>query len=130
MAIYTGRDGILKFDGDVQGKVKSWTLEASLAMLDITELGFDTVENVAGLKSYSGSATILYHNDNNALANVLDNIFTDGVPTRANLEFIWGTKTIKFLAFVTGASLSMAAGELMTADITFTNAGDVFAVTL
>lgn len=125
MAIYTGKDGKIIFDGDTQVRCKSWTLDASLAMLDTTELSKDTVQNEAGLKSFSGSATIMYHNDNNRLARMLDNIFTKDTPTKAEVEFQWGDKTIKFNAFVTSASLSMTTGEIMTADVSFTAAGDL-----
>lgn len=125
MAIYTGVNGKIIFDGDSQVRVKSWTLDASLAMLDTTELGKDSVQNEAGLKSFSGTANIMYHNDNNRLARMLDNIFTKSVPVPSQVEFQWGDKTIKFNAFVTSASLSMATGEIMTADVTFTAAGDL-----
>lgn len=125
MAIFTGKDGSITFAGDVQTRVKNWTLEGSLAVLDTTELGNDAVQNEAGLKSYSGSATIMYHNENNRLSNMLNNLFTTGVPAKATVRFDWGAKGVSFNAFVTSASLAMTTGEIMTADVTFTSAGDV-----
>lgn len=130
MATYTGRDGSITFDGDTQTKVKNWSLEASMAVLDATELGDDTVNNVAGLKSYSGSATIMYHDDNQRLARMLDNLIRKGVPSEANVRFDWGSKGIAFTAFITNATITCSVGEIMTAAVTFTNKGDVLFTSL
>lgn len=130
MATYTGRDGSITFDGDAQTKVKNWSIDASMAVLDATQLGDDTVNNEAGLKSYSGSATIMYHDDNQRLAKMLDNLIRTGVPAAATVRFDWGSKAIAFTAFVTNVSIACSVNEIMTADITFTNKGDVTFVSL
>tara|TARA_B100001939_G_C16795950_1_gene553445 strand:+ start:241 stop:633 length:393 start_codon:yes stop_codon:yes gene_type:complete len=130
MTIYTGKDGSFKFDGQTQIRVKSWSIDASLAMLEVTRLGDDAVQNEAGLKSFTGSATLMYHDDDTTLSSMLDNIFTKDEPTKAAAVFEWGAKRIKFNAFITSATLGMSTGEIMTADVSFTNADDLSAITL
>lgn len=130
MTIYTGKDGSFQFDGQTQIRVKSWSIDASLAMLEVTRLGDDAVQNEAGLKSFTGSATLMYHNDDTSLSSMLDNIFTKDEPTKASAVFQWGFKRITFNAFVTSATLGMSTGEIMTADVSFTNADGLSVINL
>lgn len=128
--IFTGKDGSFVFAGDTQLHVRNWTVEGSLALLDVTVLDDDTVSNEAGLKSFSGSCTVMYHEDDTTLANMLDNIFLGGEPLKAKASFRWSNKKIEFICFITSASIAVSAGEIITADVSFTSSGDVSAVTL
>ena len=129
--VITGKDGSFAFAGGVLAHVRNWTVEGSLGLLDVTQLGDDAVQNEAALKSFSGSCTILYNEEaNNNLSSTLDNIFLSGEPLKAKASFRWKTKKIEFNAFITSATIAASAGEIITADVTFTAAGDVTAVTL
>lgn len=130
--VITGKDGSFAFAGGVLAHVRNWTVEANLGLLDVTLLGDDAVQNEAALKSFSGSCTVLYNEEvGNNLNTTLDNIFLSGEPLKAKASFRWkGGRKIEFNAFITSASINASAGEIITADITFTAAGDVTAVTL
>lgn len=130
MAIFTGKDGSFAFDNDTQIRVRGWTVEGNLATLETTTLGKDSVQNEAGLKSFSGSATIMYHDDSAVLRNMLDNIFTTSTPTKATANFKWGNRSIRFQAFITSATIASNVGEIQTADLTFTAAGDILSAAL
>lgn len=130
MAIYTGKDGSITFQGSLQARVRSWTVEGSLALVDVTTLDKDSVQNEAGLKSFSGTATIMYHDDDQTLVALLDNLFTTGDPIKSAVRFSWGQKRLQFNAFVTSATISTSIGEIITADVSFTAAGDLSLITL
>lgn len=125
MAIFTGKDGSFVFDNNEQIRVRGWTVEGNLATLETTTLGNDAVQNEAGLKSFSGTCTIMYHNDSDVLKNMLDNIFTSDVPTKAIANFKWSNRRINFRAFITSATVASSVGEIQTVDLTFTSAGDI-----
>ena len=128
--IFTGKDGSFVFGGDTQLHVRNWTVEGNLALLDVTVLDDDTVSNEAGLKSFGGSCTVMYHEDDTTLANMLDNIFLSGEPLKAKASFRWSNKKIEFNCFITSASIAVNAGEIITTDVSFTSSGDITAVTL
>ena len=130
MAIYTGKDGSITFGNALQARVRAWTVEGSLALIDVTTLDKDAVQNEAGLKSFSGTATIMYQDDNTALQTLLDNIFTNADPVKSSVRFNWGPKRLSFNAFVTSATISTSIGEIITADVSFTAAGDLNLITL
>lgn len=120
MALYSGKDGSITFENKAQGRIRNWSISTNVDMLDATNLGDGARRYEAGLKSATGSATIMYHNDNFNLRGVIDNCITTGTPTAALLSFIWGTKNLNFNAFVNSVSITCTTGEIMTADISFT----------
>ena len=130
MAIYTGKDGSITFQNALQARVRAWTIEGNLALIDVTTLDRDSVQNEAGLKSFSGTATIMYQDDNTALQTLLDNLFTTADPVKSAVRFSWGPKRLQFNAFVTSATVSTSIGEIITADVSFTAAGDLNLITL
>ena len=130
MAIYTGKDGSLTFGDALQARVRAWTVEGNLALIDVTTLDKDAVQNEAGLKSFSGTATIMYHDDDTALTTLLGNLFTTEEPVKSSVRFNWGPKKLAFNAFVTSATISTSIGEIITADVSFTAAGDLTLITL
>ena len=126
MTIFTGKDGKFTFAGEEQINVRSWTVEASLALLEVTTLGDNSVNNEAGLKSFSGTAQIMYHDDNQTLKNIVDDLFTTSVPVKASALFQWSSdRQIAFDAFITSCSVATSIGEIMTADLSFTASGDL-----
>lgn len=129
--VITGKDGSFEFAGGELAHVRNWTVEGSLSLLDVTLLGDDAVKNEAALKSFTGSCQVLYNEETgNNLNTTLEQIFLSGEPEKAKASFKWKNKKIDFNAFITSATIAATAGEIITADITFTAAGDILAVTL
>ena len=65
MAVFSGKDGSLRWNTKGISRVRSWSLQSNLETLDVTDLGDDARAYVAGLKSATGNASIYYHDDNN-----------------------------------------------------------------
>lgn len=128
--VFTGQDGKFKFNDEAQPKTQSWTLEASSTLLEKTSLGQKAATNIAGVKTYTGNATILYYKEDTKIKNVLDKIFKTGDVETYPVQFEWGDKLIKFNAYITAASIAVAPGEVARAEITFTADGDLTTVSL
>ena len=130
MAVYSGKDGQLEFDGDVVGRIRSWSLQASYDTLDITNLGNDARAFTPGLKSASGSASLIYHDDNLEIRSILETCITTGTPVTANFDLKWDDRRVQFNAYVNSANITCSTGEVMSADISFTMTGDYQSITL
>jgi hypothetical protein len=130
VAVLSGKDGSLKFDGASIARVRSWSLQASLDTLDTTTLGKIAREYTPGLKSATGSASIFYHDDNTTLQSVLDACLTTGNPTIGAFELNYGNKSVKFKGYVNSVSFACTTGEVMSAEVSFTMSGDYTGLTL
>ena len=130
MAIYSGKDGTLEVDDSAVGKVRSWSLTSAVDTLEVTNLGDEARVYVPGLKSATGSASLIYHDDNTEIQNVLDDCITTGTPGEAKIKLEWGDKELEFDAYITSAVITCSVGEVMSADISFTMSGDYETVTL
>lgn len=130
MAVYSGKDGVIVFNNNLQTRVRNWSVQTNVDMLETTDLGASERNYIAGLKSATGSATIMYHDDNNNLSTILSSSITAGTPYPARLEFRWGAKNLDFNAYINSVSITCSTGEIMTADISFTMTGDYLTVDL
>ena len=128
--VFKGSDGKFFFANNRQTKVSNWTVEASVNLLDKTELGDNAIGNLADLKSYTGTATIIYYKDDTKISDLLGRIFKTGAVEPAAAEFQWGDRLIKFNAIITSASLAAAPGEVVRAEVSFTADGDLTSVTV
>tara|TARA_S200002703_G_scaffold102303_1_gene88599 strand:+ start:438 stop:836 length:399 start_codon:yes stop_codon:yes gene_type:complete len=123
--VFTGTDGKFRFNDQVQPRTSAWSIEASVNLLEKTSLGQKAATTIAGVKSYTGSATILYYKDDVKITDVLNKIFKEGDVETYPVEFNWGTKKITFDAYVTSATIAVAPGEVGRAELTFTAEGDL-----
>jgi len=128
--VFRGIDGKFFFAGNRQAKTSNWTVEASVNLLDKTELGDHAVGNLADLKSYTGTATIIYYKEDTSISNLLGRVFKTGAVEPAEAEFRWGDRLIKFNAIITSASIAVAPGEVARAEVSFTADGDLTTVTV
>ena len=130
MAIYSGKDGSLEFDNVAIGRIRSWNLQSTFDTLDVTDLGDIARSYTPGLKGATGSASLIYHDDNTEVKTVLEHCITTGTPTPAKFELIYDSKKIEFDGYVNSADVTCATGEVMSADISFTMTGDYKSLTL
>ena len=128
--VFRGVDGKFFFANNRQTKVSNWTVEASVNLLDKTELGDHAIANLPDLKSYTGTATIVYYQDDTKISDLLGRVFKTGATQPAVAEFQWGNRLIKFDAIITSASLAAAPGEVVRAEVSFTADGDLTTATL
>lgn len=130
MAVFSGKDGKLQWGNTDVTRVRNWALQSTLDTLEVTDLGDDARAYVPGLKSATGTATIFYHDDDTTLQKILDNIILTGTPSSGVLDLSWGTKNIEMRVYITSANITCAAGEVMTADVSFQMTDDYRIATL
>lgn len=136
---YTGKDGILRVGGSDQLKVTSWSLQSELDMLETTTLGDNDRVYTPGVRSFNGSATLLYYQDEagrNDAAALIKTIATTGSQSSTPIALVFrlrdgsNYKDIQLNAFVTSASYGANVGEVVNAQISFRGTGALTSVTL
>lgn len=130
---YTGRDGKLLIDGTEQVKVTNWSLTGSLEVLETTTLTDSQRSYVPGVQEFSGTATLLYYNDEdgrNDAATALKKILkisgvssTDTVDMRLRLVEGNTNHDIRLTAYITSATYGASVGEVSSAQISFQGTG-------
>jgi len=144
MGFYTGRTGKLEFwDGAAYkpvAKIRDWSLETTLELLSTNVVDSTASTFTPGIKSATGSATLLYYRlepgESASLAEfttLLSKIHKVGEITtadRVKLKLRVGASNaddIEFFAYITSAQLGVSTGELVSVPIQFTVDGDFVA---
>jgi hypothetical protein len=137
MPFYTGRTAALKISGTTVGKVRDWSLDTSVNMLDTTSMGDVASSSVPGLFSGTGSATLSYYNDSTTALNItdlIDNINkTSSITTSDLLQLtfeVGPSQLFTASGYVTSASISASIDEVTTASLQFTLSGPLTTVTI
>jgi len=130
MAIFSGMDGFLVFNGQTQVRVRNWSVTSNVDTLETTDLSHDARQYQAGLKTATATATIMYHNDNTTLRNILNSAISTDTPLPHRLELRWGGNDLDFKAFITSVNITCSVGEVMTADLSFQMTGDYLSINL
>ena len=147
MSYFTGSSGSLNMDGEQIAAVQSWSVNASVSLLSVKSLAETDDRFIASGRTITGSCRILYYQEtlgqkgtDNASA-VLNRIFkardTSGFYQGATLDQGDGAdekrltlrlkiddsstsgKYIELRVIITNASMTMAVGEILAADISF-----------
>jgi len=156
MAFYSGRTGALFFIPDSATyttqpdfgtgandvnrvfKIRDWSLETSMELLETTTIDTAVKSYTPGVVSSTGSATVLYYRDeNNAAGRRFDELLakvmkTTSAGVTASDRVVLGLRVgntpgvgadikddISFMAFITSASLQVSTGELTSISISF-----------
>lgn len=144
MGFYTGRTGKLEFwDGSAYkpvAKIRDWSLETSVELLSTTVVDSTASTYTPGLKSASGSATLLYYRLENgesatfteftALLSKIQKVGAITDSDRVKLKLRIGAADaddIEFFAFITSAQVGVSTGELVVVPIQFSVDGDFIA---
>lgn len=130
MTVFTGSSGTLVFNGQTQVRVRNFSVTSNVDTLETTDLGDDARSYIAGLKTATATCTIMYHNDNTTLRNILNTAITTTTPTSHRLELQWSGKDLDFTAFITSVNISNSVGEVVTADVSFQMTGDYLTIDL
>ena len=133
MTIYTGQYGTLKFNNLTQVNVRNWSVTTTVDTLETTDLGDRKRHYIPGLESATATATIMYHDDNTSLRNILDTSIKNaatGSPAPHKLELKWSGKDLDFEAYITSVTITCAVGDVMTADVSFQMTGDYTTINL
>tara|TARA_Y100000592_G_scaffold98700_1_gene172485 strand:- start:8015 stop:8407 length:393 start_codon:yes stop_codon:yes gene_type:complete len=130
MAVFTGQDGVLVFNGQTQVRVRNWSFTSNVDTLETTDLGDGARSYRAGLKTATATCTIMYHDDNSTLQSILATAVSTTTPTSHRLELRWDDKDLDFNAFITSVNVTCSVGEVMTADLSFQMTGDYLDIDL
>ena len=138
MGFYTGRTGSLSFENQAVAKVRDWSLDTTVELLDTTVLGDFASTYTPGVKGATGSATLMYYRgeagDGRPFTVLLNKVMRKGPIERGQsveLELNvggGGEDTIRFNAYITSAQVGASTGELSIVPIQFTVDGDFLSV--
>jgi hypothetical protein len=140
MGFYTGCTGSIVYLNKPVAKVRDWSIETSLDMLETTTLENCTKTFIPSTKTTTGSATLMYYRlesgesatftEFTALLNKIHKTGQITVTDRVEITLRTSTAAeddIKFNAYITNAQISMSPNELVTVPIQFQVDGDFLA---
>lgn len=135
MPFYTGRTGKLRLGGNEVAKVRDWSLDVSVDMLETTTLGDTNKTFTPGIASTTGSATISYYTgSSNGVVQLLEKIVTTGGVTDAEeveLTFEVGqNQAFTGSGFINSAGISSSTNELTSVAFQFTINGALSSIDL
>lgn len=140
MGFYTGRSGSLVVDGKPVAKIRDWSLETTVELLNTNTV--DSISNTftPGIKGASGSATLMYYRleagesaTYTQFTALLSKIHKLGAITESDRVLMTlrtstnSNDDIQFYAYITSAQLAVSTGELNSVPIQFTVDGDFLA---
>jgi hypothetical protein len=137
MGFYTGRTGKLEISGKPVAKIRDWSLETSVELLSTTAIDSSAATFTPGMKSASGSATLLYYRleplesfaftEFTVLLGKIQKVGAITESDRVRLKLKVGADAaddIEFNAYITSAQVGVSTGELVSVPIQFTVDGD------
>lgn len=137
MGFYTGCTGSLSYLGKPVAKVRDWSVEMNLDMLETTTLENCTKTYIPSTKNVTGSATLMYYRLENdelttytqftALLSKIQKVGPVTAADRVELSLRTGplnTDDLILNAYITNAQISMSPNELVMVPIQFQVDGD------
>jgi hypothetical protein len=138
MAYFSGQQGELWIDGKKAARVQGWEFSTSVATLDTTSLG-DTDRTVTpGIRSTTGNCTLFYYEENTGAKGDASTLLSKVIKARLSgqgpgvagapekvmlkLRVADGTTAGRYItgeAVITSASMSMAVGSILSAQVAF-----------
>jgi hypothetical protein len=126
MAVKTAATAELQFGGAVIGKVRDIKLDINRDALETTGIGQTDRTYVYGIRSTSGSGTLLYDSTDTATRNVMNTLLSDSQSlSRVKLVLDTATTlgTIEGDVVVTQAGVSVSVGDVVSVPISFNVSG-------
>jgi len=137
MGFYTGRTGSLVFNSKPVAKIRDWSLDTTVELLSTNTIDSVTSTFTPGVKGATGSATLVYYRletgesaSYTQFTALLSKIHKTGAITESDRVLLTlnvgggSADDIRFYAYITSASVSVATGELSVVPIQFTVDGD------
>ena len=133
-SFYSGQNGRLLIDGTTAAKVTSWSFSSSMSPLTTTSLEDTDQTFINGIRSMTGSARLYYYDDGST--NSASTLIRKLIKTRSGsdpgkaaqsenttlkLQVVEGTtvKDVEMEVLLTSASMNMAVGEVLSAEVAF-----------
>lgn len=127
MSLITGSDGELRYRGVRIAKCREFNIDTSRDALDSSTLGSFDREYEEGMRGSTGTATVLYEEDDPGTMDLIGSIFRNG---RGGEEFaaVLNTSTnrvLSFRAITTQVGTPVRVGELTACSVAFTVSGRI-----
>jgi len=138
MNYFSGKAGQLYINDSKAAQVASWSISTNAGLLDTTTLGDTDKTSIYGTRSTTGSCTLYYYQpttgvkgDSSTLLNALIKARTTSTnagvaPESESVKLklliddtTLGGKYIEVDANITSASMTMAVGQVLSAEIAF-----------
>jgi len=128
LAVLTGKNGALRWNGSTIGKVRSWSLSVNKDALETTNLGQNDRTYVSGLRGTTGTAELMYDPAEGSAVELLNSIFSNEASVSQSVEFVLdssGGKTLSCNAFLTSVSPSVSVADIQVCSISFQVSGSL-----
>lgn len=118
--VLTGSDGQLRFNGQLIAKVREWSLSVTKDAIEDTSLGDVDRTYVEGLRSTTGTATVMYDPNNASASLLLNSVFENG--SSQELGFVFNKNSGGSFAcsgFITNINHTVSVGGIQAASLNF-----------
>lgn len=126
MAIRTAATAELRFNGTAIAKVRDVTLNINRDALETTSIGQVDRTYEEGVRSSSGSGTLLYDTSDLGTRNLMNRVLND-TGSQSDLTLVLDSSSslgaITGSVIITQVGVSASAGDLVTVPISFTVSG-------
>ena len=126
--VRTGVDGELRYQGKKIAKVRSWSINIQRQSIDDSCLGEIDRSFIPGMRSATGSASILYDPDDTPTTRILNSILRNS-PDSYEVEFLFDKNKvdggITCSGFITNMSTSVNVGAATACEISFQASGKI-----
>ena len=126
MAVKTAATAELQFRGAVIGKVRDVSLNINRDALETTGIGQADRTYAYGIRSTSGSGTLLYDSSDTATRNLMNQLLSDS-QSLSSIKLVLDTATtlgtIEGNVVVTQVGVSVSVGDLVSVPINFNVSG-------
>lgn len=126
MAIRTAATAELRFNGTAIAKVRDVTLNINRDALETTSIGQLDRTYEEGVRSSSGSGTLLYDTSDSGTRNLMNRVLSDA-GSQSDLTLVLDSSSslgaITGSVIITQVGVSASAGDLVTVPISFTVSG-------
>lgn len=137
MGYYSGQQGELYIDGTMAAKVQNWSFSSTQEVLQTSCLGDTDKTSIVGMRSLTGQCRLFYYQSSAGSGGDVTKLINkcvktgsgegDGTAaesTSAKLKLrvadgSTGGRYIEFYCWLTSISMSMAIGEVLSADVAF-----------
>lgn len=137
---FTGTDGTLSIDGTVIARARNVQIDGSIETLETTTLADNASTYIQGRRSYTGSCTIYYYEDDAgalSAAAALQNIYSTTTPSKTKtyafsvtLAGQYKNRVLAFNAYINSIGMAVTTGDIVSADLSFTVSGPLTTTTI
>jgi len=128
VAVLTGKNAALSWNGATVGKVRSWSMTISKDALETTTLGVHDRSYVPGIRGSTGTAELMYDPSEGQAVSLLNSISSNSDDAASSVGFVFDTaggKSLSCSAFLTSVSPSVSVGAIQVCSVSFQVSGPI-----